>query len=53
MKITAGSGLIKEAVPLLLMTASLVVQVYTSFKLIVQQIVSAALNKQFSITATS
>lgn len=53
MKITAGSGLMKEALRLLLMTASLVVQVYRSLKLIVQQIVPATLNEQFSVTATA
>lgn len=43
----------KDALPLFLMPASLVVQVYGSLKLIVQQIVRAALNKQFNITAMS
>lgn len=43
----------KDALPLFLMPASLVVQVYRSLKLIVQQIVRAALNKQFNITAMS
>lgn len=43
----------KEAPRLLLMTASLVVQVYRSLKLIVQQIVPATLNEQFNVTATA
>lgn len=49
MKLTAGAGLTKEALPLLLVTASLAVQLYGYLKLIVQQIVPAALNKQFSV----
>lgn len=50
---TAGSGLIKEALPLLLMTASLAAQIYRSLKLIVQQIAPAALKKQFNVTTTN
>lgn len=46
---TAGSGLIKEALPLLLMTASLAAQIYRTLKFGAP----AALKKQFNVTTTN